>query len=353
MTLPEKTVTIDLTVIICCYNSEKVIERTLLALTQQSSSNFSWDVVLVDNNCKDRTSALAREVWIKSRATQKLTIVSEPTPGLADARRCGVKSTQADIIVFCDDDNSLSEYYVNTVFDFFRTNAEVSIVGGCGTAVTQNEFPDWFERYEKAYAVGPQGEGREQKTGHFYGAGMSIRSQPLRDAYLGKFRTLLSGRKGGKLSAGDDGEIQEWFRIFDHKTKYYLPELTFEHFLDPSRLKWPHLTKLYQGFGEMAPVLEIYRKLERNEYQPIPYLWSRNIFKFFMILILRSFDRRGIADSVLKLGRNYSSLRWLVRNRGEFKSMMQDVISMRNYAENQQTRTSQDEVSSSHAVKEG
>ena len=77
-------------VIICCYNSAWIIQRTLESLkTQRFRFSIPYEIVLVDNKCTDNTVAIAEDTMENGEIDFK--IVRENKPGLANARRKGIK----------------------------------------------------------------------------------------------------------------------------------------------------------------------------------------------------------------------------------------------------------------------
>ena len=65
-------------VIICCYNSRDVIGDTRIYLAHQEvASQVKWEVLLVDNACRDDTVEVARQAWSKLGSVVPLRIVQE------------------------------------------------------------------------------------------------------------------------------------------------------------------------------------------------------------------------------------------------------------------------------------
>src|SRR5436190_1838589 len=92
-------------VIICCYNSEHRIDKTLNHLQAQIiSSSLQWEIILVDNASNDSTVKKADELWNKNAVTE-MNIISEPKPGLKNARLAGINKSKYEYISFIDDDN--------------------------------------------------------------------------------------------------------------------------------------------------------------------------------------------------------------------------------------------------------
>ena len=51
----------NLSTVICCYNSSSRIETTLEYLAKQKLKDLSCEVILVDNNCSDATVEVAKK----------------------------------------------------------------------------------------------------------------------------------------------------------------------------------------------------------------------------------------------------------------------------------------------------
>ena len=317
----------ELTVIICCYNSQEVIPATLEALAKQEPVPFNWDIVLIDNSSTDATSSKAANVWRDLGEPVALRIVVEPKQGLSEARKRGIIENRSPLVIFCDDDNSLCENYITIAKSYMDEHPNIDVCGGLGHPVTDGSFPDWFEKFKAAYAVGSQGkkEGPIQKS-YVYGAGIVLRSNVLQQAYSLGFESLLSGRNGGKLSAGDDGEIQEWYFILNkNREVHYVPDLRFQHFLKQDRLTISHLKKLFVGFGEMAPTLDIYKQLRRRNYKAPRLFWFRTLLKFFSIAIYQAIRSRSLLELKLRTIQSWSSIDWLIRNRKMFRRAVKRI----------------------------
>ncbi len=72
--------------IICTYNNAYLLDRTLTAISlQKVSLDYNWNVLVVDNNCKDQTSAIV-EKHIQSQKIPGLRRIVEKRQGLTHAR---------------------------------------------------------------------------------------------------------------------------------------------------------------------------------------------------------------------------------------------------------------------------
>lgn len=81
-------------VIIPAHNEEKYIKMCLDALTQQEEK--ADEIIIVDNNCADKTAHIAKQYPIK--------IIHEKKQGMVFARNAGFDNATSDIIARCDAD---------------------------------------------------------------------------------------------------------------------------------------------------------------------------------------------------------------------------------------------------------
>ena len=248
-------------VIVCCHNSESRIETTLRHLAaQETAKGLPWEIVLVDNNCTDKTVHLAQKTWRELGRSCELRVLSELTPGLNAARKCGATHARFEYVILCDDDNWLAPSYLSNVLSVFQSHPNVGVCGGISSAVTDGELPYWFDGLADCYAIGPQGNTVGKTDASLFGAGMGVRRSILANVYSRGFTPALSDRTGRSLSSGGDGEINYWAQMqgFD---RWYSPNLTFQHFIPADRLNLSYVRRLHRGFGEARVLLDVYKRV--------------------------------------------------------------------------------------------
>ena len=228
--------------------------------SQEINDDFSYEVVLVDNNCTDQTVTIARHLWSELNTKAVLHVVTEVTPGLSHAREKGLNNSKGEIIVFCDDDNWLQNDYLKIAFDFMIDHPKVGALGGHSTGVLEMETPpSWWQQEATNYAVGKQAlqSGDVTKRGYLWGAGIVIRKDILIRLHETGFRSLLSDRKGNELSSGGDSEICKWVLLSGYRL-WYIDNLKFIHYITANRLKVDYLEKLLEGHFKSQPILNLY-----------------------------------------------------------------------------------------------
>lgn len=241
---------LDLSVIICCYNSSRRITPTLEHLSKQITNGvLKWEVVVVDNNSNDGTSELATRIWSELGSEINLKVVSESNPGLSNARKKGIGSSDGELLIFCDDDNWFDAHYVQLAYDIMKADTSIGMLGGLGEEVIEGNRPVWFDKIKLLYAVGPQSKEDGDITsekGYVYGAGAVVRKSALEAIYTKGFESQLSDRVGKTLVSGGDNEIGYMIALSGYKI-FYSSKLQFQHYLPQNRLTASYVYSLVKG----------------------------------------------------------------------------------------------------------
>ena len=239
-------------VIVCCYNSEKRLPETLKYLAlQRVQEDFSWELIIVNNNSSDSTATLAESLWKKYQSPAPLNILDEQTPGLYFARERGLKAAKYDIILWCDDDNWLCENYIQTAFTIMQKDTEIGALGGWCEAAFEGDKPAWFDTYAKYFAVSRQAKHSgdiTHKKGCVYGAGMVIRKSNDHTLKSLGFTNVLTGRTGIKLSSGEDTEYCYALRLIGKKI-WFDERLYFQHFMTKGRLSLGYVSRIRKAMS--------------------------------------------------------------------------------------------------------
>lgn len=251
-----------ITIVVCCYNSAKRLPPTIQHLAkQQVPAHIPWEVIVVDNNCKDDTVAVAQSEWQHYGLSVPFQIVHEPTPGLAHAREKGIFTAQYDYVIFCDDDNWLQQYYVRIAYETMESDPKIGICGGQSEPVFEVTPPDWFKDFWGYLALGKQGIESGDVTnarGWIWGAGMIIRKNYYIRLKELRFNFRLTDRKGIKLVSGHDSELCLLFKVAGCKL-FYLEDLKIKHYITPNRININYLIALEKASGVSHLYLETYK----------------------------------------------------------------------------------------------
>jgi glycosyltransferase involved in cell wall biosynthesis len=247
-------------VVVPCYNSASRLPDTLTHLARQRVRRVPWEVIVIDNASTDDTAEVARAVWDATGSAVPFRVVAQPVKGLSAARMMGFRQARYDYVLFCDDDAWLCEDYVARAHEIMERDPRIGVLGGRGTARFEVPPPDWFERYQVYYAVGPQASasGDVSRTkGYVYGAGFVIRKEGWESLQRLGFRFIQSGRRGKALTAGEDVELCFALRLLGY-TVWYDETLRFEHYMPGGRLDWRYFLRLVAGAHQTTPINRAY-----------------------------------------------------------------------------------------------
>jgi len=172
----------------------------------------------------------------------------------------GLETSSQPLIVFVDDDNLVANNYISRAFYLMKAHKEVGLAGGLGFPVSTVPLPEWFGKYQGAYAVGPQAENEgviSMERTYLHGAGLVMRKDVWQHIMNNSFNFVLSGRKGKLMSSGEDSEISSAYRMTGYDL-WYDPKLQFQHIIPENRLNWNYLVRLAREFGKSFTILDIY-----------------------------------------------------------------------------------------------
>jgi len=282
-------------IIICAYNAEFRIERTLSHLLKLNADPADFEVGLVDNSSSDSTSDVAHNFILYSRNRINFRNVKEPRLGLSYARQKGVHESKGDYIVFCDDDNHLSPNYLVVAEDLLFKLGTKYVIGSAGIPKLASESPSEISKlysYGSMLAVGSQSIQSEDVTlsrGWLYGAGLIVPRAAFAELAEAGFQSMLTGRKGASLSTGEDVEICYALTLLGWKL-YSSLDLIFEHEIGVHRLAKSYLEKLIVANSAANAKLRHYaflKSLKFKTYRSFPAFYIRTIKSYIKELFLR------------------------------------------------------------------
>lgn len=314
----------NVSIIICYYNASKKLIPTLEHILALDFSGFEAELILVDNNSNDDSNAIAEEV-LKDTSILPWKIVHEPSPGLANARMCGIANSQYPYILFCDDDNWLGSDYLQLALPILENDKKIAVLGGKGEAVSDVEIPKWFEEVQNCYAVGPQfpqsGEVKVQRN-MVYGAGMIMRRSAFEKIQEAGFRFFALGRTAGNLSSGEDSELCLAFRIAGFKI-WYEEKMTFKHYIAPERLTLDYKEKLKTGLSGSGFISKFYRDYLFNKApKTLPNLfWQKEL-----VYITKSLLKNLLKNTTQPLVREKQHFNYILQQREQYTANVKQVL---------------------------
>ncbi len=209
-------------VIIPVYNSNKLLQVCLTALTQQTYPRNCYEVIVVDNNSQENVSDVVNSF-------EQVTLVHEPQPGSYVARNQGLSVAKGTVIAFTDADCVPTPAWLENGVSALLSESNVGLVAGHIDLFAKDaNSPNSFELYEMLALGFPQdqfvAEGHFGVTANLFTFSHVIKS-------VGDFDSTL--KSGGDKQWGQR-VYQAGYR------QLYAPEAIVKH---PTRTTWEELNK--------------------------------------------------------------------------------------------------------------
>ena len=114
-------------VLIPAYNEEKVIARTIRSVLMSNYKNIR--IIVIDDGSKDRTYEIATQTYAKEIADGRLTVLTKPNAGKAEALNFALEQTPEEIYIGIDADGVIAHDAISRLVCHFA-NPEIGAVAG-------------------------------------------------------------------------------------------------------------------------------------------------------------------------------------------------------------------------------
>jgi cellulose synthase/poly-beta-1,6-N-acetylglucosamine synthase-like glycosyltransferase len=114
-------------VLIPAYNEEKVIARTIRSVLMSNYKNIN--VIVIDDGSKDDTYKVATETYAKEIAEGRVTVLTKPNGGKAEALNFALQGMQEEIYVGIDADGVIAHDAISRMICHFA-NPHIGAVAG-------------------------------------------------------------------------------------------------------------------------------------------------------------------------------------------------------------------------------
>ncbi|HVL15173.1 MAG TPA: glycosyltransferase [Gemmata sp.] len=299
-----------LTVAICTWNRSRLLDETLAGLRAvRVPDGVRWEVLVVNNNSTDDTE----RVLDRHADSLPLRRLVETQQGHSHARNCALDNTDADWVVWTDDDVIVSENWLASFAETARRHPQAAAVGGpIDPWFPVEPAPELLEAFPVLRGgfigidYGPD-ERPLAADEPIWGANMAYQTAKVRGL---RFNPDL-GRVKNALVSGDDADFLA--RVRDTGAPvFYSPGMRLKHYVDPKRMTEEYLLGFYEGLGvTTARMTKIFTE--------------RRLFGF-PLWVVRRFVESGFAAQYHRLRghtvQRLTSLREYRRCKGILKGVM-------------------------------
>ena len=191
---------------LCTYNRCQSLIRALESLmASEMPESIDWEVLVVDNNSKDRTRETMSEFC--QRHPGRVRYLFEAQQGLSNARNAGIREARGEVIAFTDDDVTVEP---NWLQNLTQPLIEKRCAGTAGRILLGDfQLPSWLA-ISGSHNLGGSlvqfdlGDESLPMDRAPFGASMAFHKSVFDEC--GNFRTDL-GRSGKSLIGNEDTEF--------------------------------------------------------------------------------------------------------------------------------------------------
>lgn len=246
-TRPVVNENLKISVILCTYQRNQVLEKTLHAIANQTMPQSEYEVVVVDNAPKSSSLLPLIEQIRKENFCDfpdHLRVVHCPILGLSFARNAGIAEAKSEILLFLDDDAVARPDVLEQHWKAFSEHADAGVIGGHiilqKPEKLQMVWKEGWERYWSQFKTGYKEYTVADQWWEFpWGANWCARRTAL--LQIGGFRGKY-GRRGSDYSGGEEIIAASLIQRLGYSIGI-LPQAEVIHQVDPARFTLMHLKK--------------------------------------------------------------------------------------------------------------
>lgn len=237
-------------VALCTWNRSTTLAGCLEQLERIEKPRSAWQLLVVNNCCIDDTD----RVLDRFEARLPLLRVSEPMPGLSNARNAAVAAIDADYVVWIDDDVLVDAGWLVAYEQAFLRYPDSSVFGGPIRPLFMGTPPAWLTEIwslvENAYAVrdlGPDDIALDADTNIPFGANYAIR---MREQRAFRYDPKLGRLQNGGALAEETVVIRSIFAT--GATGRWVPSAIVGHLIPKERQTIAYLRSYFALMGRTS-----------------------------------------------------------------------------------------------------
>ncbi|MFB2937268.1 hormogonium polysaccharide biosynthesis glycosyltransferase HpsE [Aerosakkonemataceae cyanobacterium BLCC-F154] len=241
----------DFTVAIPTYNGAHRLPEVLDKLRSQiNTENFSWEIIVIDNNSTDNTAKVVEEYQKNWSENYLLRYCQEQQQGAGFARQKAIKEAKSNLIGFLDDDNLPAENWIAAAYSFSKKYPNAGAFASQIHPIYEIEPPENFRKLAPFLAITERGENPilYEPSSKLLppSAGLVIRKEAWLENVPDKL--ILTGRANGKMLTSEDLEVLSHIQQSKWEI-WYNPAMEIYHKIPHWRLEKTYLLSLIRGIG--------------------------------------------------------------------------------------------------------
>ena len=264
---------VNVSVVLCTWNNCRRLRATLNSISRCTiPAAIEWELILVNNNCTDRTDEVANDFCGKV----PLIYIHEPRQGLSRARNAGLNTAAGHLVLFTDDDVMPCANWIGSYWDAYQERPYGFYFGGPVESRFVGDRPDRELLPLGPYSVKGLNWGPLPKVldagEQFIGANWACPRDPLK-ATGGFNKALGLNPSCDEVRTGEENEIMLKLRE-QGLSPWYLPQAMIVHFVLPEKVTLKHI-------GLRARSSAYYKAIKNPEkYKCGPFLFGVPIWLY-------------------------------------------------------------------------
>ena len=224
-------------ILICTRNRAAKLKQTLESILDlEIPPHGNYELVVVDNGSSDGTQQLCADMMPKFNG--RMRVVSEPKPGLGQARIRAAAQASGDILAFTDDDIVPHKTWLSVIYSEFSADPDLQGISGRVELLNPMDLPMTIRRCSDRVQL----QEVSQTYDLFVGCNMVVRADLARR--VGLFDPAFG--PGARFLSADDADF--WYRCWRHGAKLvYVPDLLVYH--DHGRRSLEDKSSLFRAYA--------------------------------------------------------------------------------------------------------
>lgn len=268
-----------LSIVICTYKRKIRLTKVLLSIADQNIDPGDYQVIIVNNDTEEKNFSDKLKKGLhraKISPPKNMEIVDCFIPGLSSARNVGIGESQGEVILFVDDDITLSPNCLNEFLTAFNKNKNAGVVGGqIILQVPKNLGIPWknsWKRYWSHFVSTKKQYSIVESWGKFpWGANWAARKKSL--TAIGGFRTSF-GRVRDNFMGGEEIVAAYQIKALGYDIAI-LPQAKVTHRVAKNRFTLQNLRKTIKAGYLVQYQAQVQLKYESGAS------FARNILRIF------------------------------------------------------------------------
>ena len=259
---------LDITVITCTHNPRpEFLQATVQGLARQTLATDRWEYLLIDNASDPAKRPDVEITWHPHARTLR-----EEKLGVTPARLKGIRESQAELIVFVDDDNVLDPDYLEQALRVANEKSFLGSWSGQCRPRFDEPPPEWTRRYWGNLVIREFNQDIWSNLPRLAetmpcGAGLCVR-RPVARRYLGAQEgtppPIQLDRTGDSLVSGGDNELACGACDLGMGVGL-IASLKLTHLISARRMTVDYLARLVEGIQFSSILLDADRGLRLPE----------------------------------------------------------------------------------------